>query len=365
MKIFIACCLILLCSCNHKDDTISYIHSDDFTICHYQNVKDTAYINLSDLIEEFKIVRFDNIDTAIFNYRSTPTITDHFIGIAQSRNAYLLFNNDGKFLNKVGNIGQGPGEYPMTIYDAIIEENENEIYLASFAFLKKILVYNMNGDFKYEIVTDTRLNKPKIRLGKDKSLSILHLPFENESEKTLAFQYNQVSELQYRYNAPSYLWMTDFNQDLFAYHNVPEFSFHITSCDTLYHYETNTNKLHPKFSIDFGHMDDPPIHIYNELRQYYVVTVFGAGTIFVDKEKKTAKYVKIINDFCGHMSEPMFNFKNGWAYRLFEPNYLINWIEKRLEEKDCNKEDREQLYQLLETIDEEDNNIMFIGKLKH
>ena len=112
-------------------------------------------------------------------------------------------------------------------------------------------------------------------------------------------------------------------------------------------------------------MDDPPIHIYNELRQYYVVTVFGAGTIFVDKEKKTAKYVKIINDFCGHMSEPMFNFKNGWAYRLFEPNYLINWIEKRLEEKDCNKEDREQLYQLLETIDEEDNNIMFIGKLKH
>ena len=65
------------------------------------------------------------------------------------------------------------------------------------------------------------------------------------------------------------------------------------------------------------------------------------------------------------MSEPMFNFKNGWAYRLFEPNYLINWIEKRLEEKDCNKEDREQLYQLLETIDEEDNNIMFIGKLKH
>ena len=48
MKIFIVCCLILLCSCNHKDDTVSYIHSDDFTICHYQNVKDTAYINLSD-----------------------------------------------------------------------------------------------------------------------------------------------------------------------------------------------------------------------------------------------------------------------------------------------------------------------------
>ena len=34
--------------------------------------------------------------------------------------------------------GQGPGEYPMTIYDSAIDEQEQRIYLGSFGFLNKI-----------------------------------------------------------------------------------------------------------------------------------------------------------------------------------------------------------------------------------
>ena len=97
---------------------------------------------------------------------------------------------------------------------------------------------------------------------------------------------------------------------------------------------------------------------------HYVVTVFNKGSIFIDKQRQTANYVKIVNDFCGNMDEVIFNFKNGWAYRMFEPDYLIQYIENRLKESNCTEKDREQLQGLLESINENDNNILFLGKLK-
>ena len=60
----------------------------------------------------------------------------------------------------------------------------------------------------------------------------------------------------------------------------------------------------------------------------------------------------------------MFNFKDGWAYRMFEPSYLIQYIENRLKESDCTTKDQEQLQRMLKTIHEDDNNILFLGKLK-
>ncbi len=359
--------LALVSGCQSKDKTLSIItdnNGDSLFICHYQEIKDTVKLHLSALIKDFKIVRFENSERAIFKSRVLPTITNNYIGIPQVGASFLLFDKGGKFINNIGRIGQGPGEYPMTIYDAIIDEEENEIHLASFAFLNKVLVYDLEGNFIREQTVEDKLNKPKIRLKEDKNLAIIHLPIEQNQEKILAFQYDQEGKLIETKQAPGYLWVKDFSQELFAYHNVPEFSFYITSCDTLFHYLPETNKILPKLSMDFGNIEEVPIHIYNELPNHYVVTVFNKGSIFIDKQRQTANYVKIVNDFCGNMDEVMFNFKNGWAYRMFEPDYLIQYIENRLKESNCTEKDREQLQGLLESIHEDDNNILFLGRLK-
>lgn len=49
---------------------------------------------------------------------------------------------------------------------------------------------------------------------------------------------------------------------------------------------------------------------------------------------------------------------------MFEPGQLMNRIERRLAESDCSAEDRKQLEDLLDSVDENDNNILFVGKLK-
>lgn len=59
--LFISLCLFsALYGCGPKDNTVSYNEETGLTVCHYSNVKDTIYLKLSDLVEDFRIIRFDN-----------------------------------------------------------------------------------------------------------------------------------------------------------------------------------------------------------------------------------------------------------------------------------------------------------------
>ena len=345
-KVAAALCTVLVtasCSTSPKGDgTLTFVETDadnTLTVCHFDQVKNTIDINLSDLVEEFKIVRFENSDSAFFKGYGL-CITDHAIG-------------------------NGPEEYNQSIYDEVINEKTKEIYLASFAFLPKILVYNTDGKFVREIVTKEKLSKPKIEVDDDGDITIIHMPFENNKEKFLAAVYDKDGSFKQELKPTPNFLQKDFNQDIFAYHNVPGFSFWLSSCDTLFHYDKNANKIHPKFKMDFGGVSEIPLHIYNELPGYYLTAMLGGkGVIAVNKEKQTSNYAKLINDFFGHMEAPIFNFSNGWFYQMNEPGWLIAQIEKRLAESSCSDEDRKQLKELLDTIDTEDNNILFMGKLK-
>ena len=335
-------------------------------LCHYQNIpEEKQKLNLSDLVEDLKIVHFENSDTAVFHYRSKPTISDNYVGIAQERSSFLLFDHSGRFKCQVGNIGQGPGEYPKMIYDAIIDEKNEEIYLSSFGFSNKILVYDLNGRYKRYYQTSYRLNKPKIMLGENRDLTIMHLPFrDRKNENILISVFDQQGNLKKRLKSVEYLLSDDFSQDLFAVHNVPQLSFFITSCDTLYHYNSEKNQIIPKLTMDFGSIEEKPTHIYYEIPSHYIVFIFGKGAIFIDKKTKTAKYMQIVNDLCGHMERPQFGYKNGWAYAMLEPNHFIGWIKERLDNNDCSEQDKKLLKPLLQSLNEEDNNVLLMAKLK-
>lgn len=363
-------CIVLLCvACNPQDTTTTVVKDNSGNkvfVAHYQEIKDTVVINLSDLVEDYELIRFEDNDSALLGFRVMPTITEHYIGISQMQDGqlpYLLFDRQGNFLCNVGNAGQGPGEYAWSIYDAAISEQKGEVYLAQFAFVPKILVYNLQGKLTHEIETDCTLAKPKIETDDEGNLCILQIPMPSQKSLNLAIQMDGRGNVARTLKAKERFWMKDFNGELFAYHNVPEFSFHITNCDTLFHYDRTGNRVVPKFTLDFGLMDEKPVHIYNEIPGYYITNVFGEGTIFTDKQKRTSYYARIVNDYCGHMENPVL-FKDGYAYWMHEPARWIHYIEKRLGRSDCSDADRKQLTELLESIDEEGNNLMFIGKLK-
>ena len=267
----VLCTVIVTASCSTSpkgDGTLTFVETDTdntLTVCHFDQVKNTIDINLSDLVEEFKIVHFEDSDSAFFKANGF-CITDHYIGIRQSDNLpFLLFTHDGKLKCQVGAIGNGPGEYSWSIYDEVINEKTKEIYLASFAFLPKILVYNTDGKFMREIATKEKLSKPKIEVDDDRDITIIHMPFENNKEKFLAAVHDKNGSFKQELKPTPNFLQRDFNQEIFAYHNVPGFSFFLTSNDTLFHYNKDANKIYPKFKMDFGEVSETPMHIYNEI----------------------------------------------------------------------------------------------------
>ena len=356
--------LCAACTSSNNTSVVKDGAGNELFVAHYQEIKDTVVINLSDLVEDYELIRFEDNDSALLGFRVMPTITEHYIGVSQRRGQpYLLFDRQGNFLCNVGNVGQGPGEYAWQIYDAAISEQKGEVYLAQFAFSPKIFAYNLQGKLTREIETGCTLSKPKIEMDDEGNLCVVQIPMPSQKSLNLAIQMDGSGNVTRTLKAEERFWMDDFNGDLFAYHNVPEFSFHITCCDTLFHYDRTENRVVPKYTLDFGMMDEKPGHIYNEIPGYYITNVFGEGTIFTDKQKRTSYYVRIVNDYCGHMENPVL-FKDGYAYWIHEPARWIRHIEKRLGRSDCSDADRKQLTELLESIDEEGNNLMFIGKLK-
>ncbi len=369
LMLFIVCC-----SKSKGADgsvTVNETEGKIMTVCHFNNVKDTISLNLSDLVKDFKIVRFENKEEAYFK-PNMPSITDKYIGIRSDNRPFLLFDHNGKLISEVGSVGGGPGEYEF-LYDEAIQDKLGKVYLAPFSYSSKILEYNIDGSFVRDVVVKGNLNKPKIDVADNGDITVIHMPFSSDEEKFLALQYDKDGNFKSELKPPLGLLVQSktpsgsfvgFNNEFFSYRNTPNFSFMITSCDTLFHYNKKKNKVYPKFTMDFGRMTDTPIHIYNEIADYYLTIIFGKGVIAVNKKEKTSNYIKIVNDFVGHMSAPTFNFNKGWFHQTLEPSQLIEKIETRLAQSDCSAKDRKQLEELMNSLDKNDNNIMFIGKLK-
>lgn len=374
--LFVTSLILFLASCTTSkegDGSVSVIETEcnTITVCHFNEVKDTISLNLSDLVKDFKIVRFENKEEAYFK-PNMPSITDKYIGIRTSRHPFLLFDHSGKLLNEVGSVGVGPGEYIM-LYDEVIKEKLGKIYLSPSGHSSKILEYNIDGSFVRDIVVKANLNKPKIDVADNGDITVIHMPFTSDKEKFLALQYDKDGNLKSELKPPHELLVQSrtplgspigFNNEVFSFRNTSDLSFMITSFDTLFHYNKKENKVYPKFTIDFGGMTDIPGHIYSEIPDYYLTLFFGKGVIAVNKKKQTSNYIKIVNDFVGNMSASTFNFNKGWFHQTLEPSQLIEKIETRLAKSDCSAKDRKQLEELMNSLDENDNNIMFIGKLK-
>ena len=66
-------------------------------------------------------------------------MSDNYICVRQQSNVVKLYDKDGKFLCNIGAMGNGPGEYPVTIYDGSIDERGGHIFLSLF-YGKKIMM---------------------------------------------------------------------------------------------------------------------------------------------------------------------------------------------------------------------------------
>lgn len=367
-----ACGSLLFMACTSSVQNVTTVELDDTSIIvlDEEKVTEKKIVKLSELIDDFQIIRFEDKDEAFFK-ANWMYFSDNYICVKQNNAPIKLFEKSGKYIGNVGNVGQGPGEY-KSIYDVLLDEEAQSIYVTSFSG-EYILRYDLTGDYLENIKLEGNINKG--RLFSDSSvLSLVHLCFKDREDKFTGanIQIQNADSIQYVYVEGITSAMTDkngkrqgFNDEIWSYRNAGDFPFMMTYTDTLYHYNSQKNKIQATFTMTMDpEKKGDSFFIFNEWPHHYFVTIVGGSrNILVYKDSSTAYEVEFINDFMGNM-ECYPTCQDGYFYQNWEPAQLKDKLEEVLSSGDCPENQKSKLESFIQTLNENDNNILFLGKLK-
>ena len=138
---------LLGCSSNKKQEAIS--KSGIPVINLSEDVSTVPSLLLSEAAKKLEIVPLEMTDESVLSDITEMQVTDHNIWIDHGREFYIYrFSRSGKFLNRIGSIGQGPGEY-VNYLTFLVDEDKKEVYI--FSTNNGVLVYDFEGGFKKQI----------------------------------------------------------------------------------------------------------------------------------------------------------------------------------------------------------------------
>ena len=373
--IYIISISLLLYSCSSSVQNVTTVKLDDAQIVVLDEAKVTEKktVKLSDLVEDIQVVRFDNKDEAFFK-AFWMYFSDNYICIRQSGNPIKLFDKSGRYLGNVGNIGQGPGEYNH-IYDILLDEKGQSIYVTPIVS-DNVLHYDLTAKYIDKLRFGEKINKGRIFLSPDAStLSLVHLCFRDAGDKFTGanVQLQNPDSVQYVYVEEIASNMKNqegirvgFNDEIWSYRNSADFPFMMTHTDTLYHYNSQTNKIQAAFtmSMDPDKKGDS-FFIFNEWPHHYFVTIVGEGgrNILVSKERPVGYEVEFVNDFMRNL-EFYPQTQDGYFFQNWEPAELREALEEALASGNCPDDQKEKLKAFMQTLHDNDNNLLFLGKLK-
>lgn len=363
------------------------VGGQDLIVCELDLLKDSVRLPLSYLAEDLQIVKLEKGDEALVGTGGV-FVSDNYIMVNRSNNIPCkLFRKDGTFVGNVGAIGQGPGEYTM-VYDIQIDEPGQHIYLLPWN-ADQILAYNMKGEYEKSIPLNKKYEKLRVPKGvfkvdsKNNRVAVCLLPF-NYLE-VVAWVQDMEGNFIHEIPAGHFKVQPDFSNEMMANRSTGAldlniFTFFELRNDTLYHYDTDNNKMLPQFTLDFGRKEIS-IHSYFELPRHFIGSVAvkkqvsdgvfesaGEKTFLVDKGSLKGSYFELYNDYLGDMPMDLYV---GWACR--DGYYAINWepavltdnLEKILKENTAMDADmRKKLEALKASVDEDDNNYILYAKLR-
>jgi len=355
------------------------VGNSELISCDLTKLKDTVDIPLSLFIEDLQMVKLDNRDEALIGFTAITVTDEHFLVRNTRQNPFKLFNSEGKFLTSIGSYGQGPNEY-LNVYDEWLDEETGQIFILPWSS-NRLLRFDLQNNPLEPIPLRYRVPKAKIFVNsKESTVSVFRLPFEGFPVMawTQDFEGNMIDSI-----TPGHLALPpSFNNEIYSNKNTAAFdcslfNFEEGRRDTLYHYNITENRLDPKFTLDFK--DRPwKIHSYSELPHHFLgevtvekklseqmsVTEYPSKYI-VDKRTLKGGYYRLYNDFLGDIPMKWASFYNGYYYWNVDPGELKELLSQQLDQNsELSDSERNKLTGLRDSIDENDNNYLFYGKIK-
>ena len=360
-----------------------------------EKIKGTV-MSLGDLMETYEIIKLENRDEALVKtYPFGIFVTDNYILLNPDAIFPIkLFTRKGQYVADIGGIGQGPGEY-KTIHFCMIAEKQKRIYLGP-GRANKILTYDLKGNYLSDEAIHFKeiVHKPCIWMDHDKKhVTVVGLPFsENENSNfeisnNVCWVQNREGDIVHRISANHYGLIGDYSNGLVACRNVDAISFSIfedpmlrTRPDTLYHYDAVKNIITPRFTIDHVVSENQSACtvLYETSRSYWAqVTLYPndlsssvssvrlpAFNVCVSKKDGNVWRIDRFTDPLLCLSYLFLAMKNGYVCISYDPLELMDALDKVLTQTDLEPDVRKRATDLRNSLHENDNDILIIGKLK-
>ena len=355
------------------------VNGQEMTVCKLELIKDTLDLPLSFFVEDLQMVKLDNRDEALVG-QGRVSVSDHYLLVAKSSNVpYKLFRRDGSFVGCVGSIGQGPGEYTL-IYDVQIDEKSGSIYMLPWN-ATSILVYDLQGKFKNTIPLNkkyAKLRVPKGRIKVDSEnnrIGVVLLPFEGLP--VVAWVQDMEGNFIAETSTENYKVKPTFDNEVLSLKATDALSVQITGLNPpfIYHLDMDEGSLLPVFWVDNGNRE-LQINAYQEYPYHYGGTIASVLQInerlststdpkryMIDKQTGKGCFYRLYNDWLGDAPVSWLEALDGYYTLNIEPSALIDLLEKVLKENTAlDDERRKKLEAMKATINEDDNNYIFVGK---
>ena len=353
-------------------------------------------MSLSDLVESYEVIKLENRDEALVKtYPFGIFVTDNYILLnPDAISPIKLFTRKGQYVADIGGIGQGPGEY-KTIHSCMIDEKQKRIYLGA-GRANKILTYDLKGNYLSDEAIHFKeiVHKPCIWMDHDKKhVTVVGLPFsENENSNfeisnNVCWVQNREGDIVHRIPVNHYGLIGDYSNGLVACRNVDAISFSIfedpmlrTRPDTLYHYDAVKNIITPCFTIDHVVSENQSACtvLYETSRSYWAqVTLYPnnlsssvssvrlpAFNVCVSKKDGNVRRIDRFTDPLLGLSHLFLMMNNGYICISYDPLELMDALDKVLTQTDLEPDVRKRATDLRNSLHENDNDILIIGKLK-
>ena len=353
-------------------------------------------MSLSDLVESYEVIKLENRDEALIKtYPFGIFASDNYILLnPDAISPIKLFTRKGQYVADIGGIGQGPGEY-KTIHFCMIDEKQKRIYLGP-GRANKILTYDLKGNYLSDEAIHFKeiVHKPCIWMDHDKKhVTVVGLPFsENENSNfeisnNVCWVQNREGDIVHRIPVNHYGLIGDYSNALVARRNVDAISFSIsevpmlrTRPDTLYHYDAVKNIITPCFTIDHVVSENQSACtvLYETSRSYWAqVTLYPndlsssvssvrlpAFNVCVSKKDGNVRRIDRFTDPLLGLSHLFLMMNNGYICISYDPLELMDALDKVLTQTDLEPDVRKRATDLRNSLHENDNDILIIGKLK-
>ena len=360
-----------------------------------EKIKGTV-MSLGDLMETYEIIKLENRDEALVKtYPFGIFVTDNYILLnPDAISPIKLFTRKGQYVADIGGIGQGPGEY-KTIHFCMIDEKQKRIYLGP-GRANKILTYDLKGNYLSDEAIHFKeiVHKPCIWMDHDKKhVTVVGLPFsENENSNfeisnNVCWVQNREGDIVHRIPVNHYGLIGDYSNGLVACRNVDAISFSIfedpmlrTRPDTLYHYDAVKNIITPCFTIDHVVSENQSAStvLYETSRSYWAyVTLYPNDisssafsvrlttfNVCVSKKDGNVRRIDRFTDPLLGLSHLFLMMNNGYICISYDPLELMDALDKVLTQTDLELDVRKRATDLRNSLHENDNDILIIGKLK-